>query len=201
MIAEKGECDWGEDKGQLAVGDHWWQRLYSCADRWIYVAARDDQARTLVEVVTGQSDSDETLLETMFVKQDCTYWQQKLDAAQIACHEVMNITDLCDRADIRRVDQVGADEIATGPGEILCYEDHPCGVPIIINAQDWVRVGEERSWKRLSAAVRPGYHSKEILKELGYTDTEIEELFHHKIVHEHPQGLVSNDGYFYGPEN
>ena len=185
MIAAEGRNDWGEAQGQSAVGEQWWQRLYACKDGWIYVGTSDEHAGVLAETVSGNGTADAAALEAAFAKQDCAHWLKKLDAVGIACHKVLSITDICAKG-IRSVDNQAMDETAKGAGEILCWEDHSCGSPIIIQAQDWVRVGETNSWKRLNPTPVHGENSSAILRDMGYRAEEITQLIELDIVRECP---------------
>ena len=189
MIAENGKSDWGEAHGQLALGDHWYQRLYECRDGWIYVAATEAFTGVLTECVTGKCVADiqaaeGNVLEDAFVERDCADWLNLLDEAGIACHRVLSVTDIVNQG-VRRVSNKQADEVSLTTGEIFCWEDHPCGFPILIKAPDWVLVGEERTFKRLTPTPIFGQNSQEILQEIGYSNKEIEKLIHLKVVHEY----------------
>ncbi len=74
---------------------------------------------------------------------------------------------------LRLIDNQEADETATGGGEMFCRENHPCGKPVVVQAPDWVRIGENHSYKRLSPTPEYGCHNEEILREFGYNDAEI----------------------------
>ena len=184
MIADEHHSNWGEAHGQFAVGEQLWQRLYQCRDGWIYIGTSEDRGSTLAEVVTGLSELDEQTLETAFMEYECNHWVDQLAARDIGCHRVLSITDICANG-VRFVDNREADEQATGAGEILCWQTHPCGSPTIIQAPDWVRVGEDHSWKRLSPTPVYGANTKSILSNLGYQDEEIDNLIKNNIVRQH----------------
>ena len=195
MISENGRCTWSKSRGQFAVGEDWWQRLYAYRDRWIYVGTSPDRSSTLAETVTGSPEVDEELLESAFVKQDCSHWLKRLAEGNIACYPVLDADDIESRAQVRLVDNDEADEIAGESLEMLCWRNHPCGKPIKLFPADHVRIGENHSWRRLSAATRLGCHTKEILEELGYSDKEISDLIRIRAAHEYFPPLGSKDAY------
>lgn len=113
--------------------------------------------------------------------------------------EIYQRGDICEKASIRLVDNNEADEAAKGAGEILCWQDHPSGVPYIMKAPDWARIGEEQSWKRLSPAPRHGKHTREVLEQLGYSAQEIEGLISLGVAHEYIPAMTDKDDYFFTP--
>ena len=201
MISEHGSSDWGEARGQFSVGEHWWARLYQCADRWIYVETTEDRASVLAETVAERQDADVQALESHFAKYESAYWLKKLDAADVACHLVMSADDICVDENIRRVSNEAADETANGMFKLLRWDDHPCGKPIIMPEITWVRVGENQSYRRLTPTPKVGANSREILLELGYSEEEVAELIRIKVVHEYLPAIGSKDVYFFEPKN
>lgn len=200
MIADSnGHSDWGEARGQFSLGKSAWQRLYQCADGWIYVGTSQDRASILAETVTEVQEANEQTLATRFVEHDCAHWLNKLAAVDIGSHKVLNVNEICE-LHTRKVPNEAAEETATASSEVLRWDDHPCGTPIMFLAPNWVRVGENHSYKRLSPAPRLGEHTREILQELGYKNEEIAELIRLKISHEYVPVFGSQEVYFYKPE-
>lgn len=184
MIAdENGHSDWGEAHGQFALGEHQWQRLYACRDGWIYLDTGKDRADVLLETVVGSQDADEHALEVAFAGQDCDYWLAKLSAAEIACHPVLNKKAIVERYTCQG-NHKQADKTAQSSSEIQRYNDPATGTPFTRFAPNYVRVGEDHTWKQLYSPPQPGQHTREILKNLGYQDTDIEEFIRLKVCYE-----------------
>ena len=154
----------------------------------------------LAETVTEREDADVQALESSFAKHKSAYWIKKLDAADIACHLVMSADDFCVKENIRRVSNEAADETANGMFNLLRWDDHPCGKPIILPEITWVRVGENQSYKRLTPTPRIVANTTEILLDLGYSEEEVAELIRIKVVHEYLPAIGSKDKYFFEPE-
>ena len=193
MISEKGASDRIEPSGQLAVGEHYWQRIYACKDGWIFVGTKQANSLLLINTVNTQAENlspkdVEEILEATFASSTCLYWLTKLRATDIACHQVVSIDDICAKG-TRNVCNEAENETVTESCEILCWEDHPCGYPVVLLAQNCVRTGENLSSRRLSPAPRVGQHTLEILQELEFTSDEISTLKKVNIAHEYLPNL------------
>ena len=183
MIAEAGNSDWGEPKGQFALGPHPWQRLYQCKDGWIYLGTDQANATNLAALLTDSPLVDEERFETKIFENTTAYWEETLNSAGIGCHKVFNTYGLYKTALLRSTTTGSASEKASGVTEIVCYENDPSGLKNLRYVDRAVRIGEEQSYYRLSEEIRYGEYTREILAEVGYTPKEIEDLIERRIVH------------------
>ncbi len=198
MIVENGNSDWGEPKGAFAKGPHPWQRLYECADQWIYVGTTEAKSTLLAKLVCSTEIVDEANLEAGFAQHSAKHWSIVLGDADITCHEVLEVNDLCKEELVKRVSCAEADETIIGAPVTLRWDEHPCGIPMMLPAPTWARIGENASYKRLTPAPRVGEHTREILAELGYAPTDIEHLVDIKVAHDYLPALESADKHFPG---
>ncbi len=200
MIADSaGKSDWGEPGGQFAVGESFYQRLYKCADGWLYVGAKEAEAGKLAEIVTGSQSVTEADIEAAMKVHPCAHWQERLVAADIGCHKTLTLQEMYQarRRDVYEAEEVA--ETATASTEFLHWPQHPYGVPVTLLAPSYVRVGEQQSWHRLHTGPRMGEHTVQILSELGYTDDEIRELINIRVAHEYFPAFGGKDVFYFQP--
>jgi len=199
MIAENCNSKWGAPSGQFALGPHPWQRLYECRDGWIYVGVHKNKADQLATLITKNPRVDIQAFEAAFAKKESSYWLELFESADIGCHRVLSLADvyaLC----VRQVDNNDADEVATDSTEMLRWEEHPYGFPVTLLAPNYVRVGEGQTWKRLRPGPRLGEQTAEILKELGYSENDIDELIKASVCCDYLPAFGSRDVFVFKPE-
>ncbi len=185
MIRENGNSYWGEPTGQMALGSNWWDRLYQCADAWIYVCATAGQKLLLSQIIIGTETCATEQLETAFLSKSSGHWLQRISEKGIACHKVITVDDFCAETDIKAVPATTSDETVSENIDVLRWDDHPFDIPMVLLAPAWVRVGENHSYKRLTPAPKLGEHTAEILADLGYDDNDVQELIRLKISYAH----------------
>ena len=200
MLSESGQSDWGQGRGPEALGDAWWQRMYETADGWIYVGSAADGKEKLAKSVTGEATSGESALETAFRERDSAGWLETLRSVGIGCHEVLSMDELCESSRVRSVSNEAENERAKGPLEVLCWPEHPSGLPIVLPAPAWVQVGSDHSYRRLSPTPIVGQHTREVLGELGYDEGEIERLYALRVAHDFLPAIGNPASYFHRPQ-
>lgn len=187
-----------EPGGQLAVGESWYQRMYKCRDRWIYIGATSQNANTLLKLIPGNEPEDgeeAEAIEAALVKEDYLHWIEKLDAADIACHLVRDARDIL-ALGTPSVGNEDANVNAEQALNIYEWKKHPSGIPLVAQELSNVMVGEKRSFKRLASAERLGSSTREILRDLGFNQPEIEHLIKIRGVSNYLENLGPNRWYF-----
>ncbi|MGY4711555.1 CaiB/BaiF CoA transferase family protein [Mycolicibacterium sp. CBM1] len=89
---------WDEPSGPDATGWGPWDRLYRCADRWIYLVAPDERSREQLLEATGLAaaapDDLETSLATAMVTRPCQEWVTELTERGIAATVVVSQSEV-----------------------------------------------------------------------------------------------------------
>jgi crotonobetainyl-CoA:carnitine CoA-transferase CaiB-like acyl-CoA transferase len=152
-------------------------RLYECAEDWLCLAVLADRHwAALISAVpeaAGLRDDDKalaSLLEGMFKQRTAAEWFAVLDAAGVPC-EVSSRT---------YPQRVFDDQELIERGWVVHLSGHPN-----VGDIDMAGIGIDFSATPSRAGgppPMPGQHSREILRELGYSDDRIEELVAAKAI-------------------
>ena len=197
MISENGNSEWGEAHGQFSVGHpgQWWQRMYECKEgEWVFVGVHESRACELAQMlldtkITNQNAVHERTLEAAFAEKDCAHWESTLQALGYGCHKVMSGADVFakfPRREMENSEFEGSTPITT---EILTWPNHPWSLPVTQMAPNFVRVGENQSWYTPKTGDALGADTQGILRELAFTQVEIDAMIENKSVHEYLPAL------------
>jgi crotonobetainyl-CoA:carnitine CoA-transferase CaiB-like acyl-CoA transferase len=158
-----------EPTGPEAKGWSAFDRLYACADGWIYLAAIGDEAVSRLRSVPGLEDvgGDEAALEARFRAGDRAGWLARLKAAGVPAQAYLDLDDLL------------RDPILEQRG-LVVRKDHPGMDPgrVIGIAARF----DSRPGRSVPAAARMGWHTAEVLADIGMSEGEIKELMAAEVV-------------------
>jgi len=166
MIAFEGHA-WSEPSGPEAMGWGPLNRIYRASDGWFYLAAYGSDALVRVSTVKGLEDIEflvggdlEAALSARFAKQSAAQWVHQINATGCVAHIVRSIGSLME------------DPLVKGRG-LSVLQQHP---GLGIGRGIGVSARLSSMGRRLPGpASKPGWHTTEILREIGYGDV-IEDL-------------------------
>ncbi|WP_168991538.1 CoA transferase [Paraburkholderia sp. UYCP14C] len=171
-VSAKGEPTGSEPSTQSVPGYGPHYRMYKAKDRWAFLACRPKDFAAIAELLGASEPTDSSV------------------AAAIAgrtCMEVSQLLEDCRSASfvpIIRLDQVReACTVSDVPnlelnGRVLAMReaDHPSGHRVNLPLPTWYRFGNQNVGP-LAPAPEPGFHTHQVLHELGKSEAEIRELF------------------------
>src|SRR6266403_778048 len=137
------------------AADEWrWEKLKECLatsvldePRFATVASREAHARELI-----------VIMDAIFATKDQAEWRAILDAAGLIFGIVADM------------DEIAGDAQILASEALVPFAD---GSSLTVNSPIWIR-GQEKTKPRPAPAV--GEHSEEVLREAGYTDSEIRSM-------------------------
>ncbi|SET63727.1 dimethylsulfoniopropionate cleavage enzyme DddD [Pseudomonas sp. NFR09] len=181
MYDYEGRPPFNEARGRDVKGEGAWYRCYKAADGWFFLAALglDPQSLTSSKLLAPASKIDkdkiEPWLEILFSTQTVEYWKEHLRELDIAVQPLESMANIRDSS------------IGNSPAlNTVCFHkdsDHPSGRDIVHVAATAVRSARARLVS-LPAAEKYGMSTGTILRELGYSQDQINELLHNGVVAE-----------------
>jgi crotonobetainyl-CoA:carnitine CoA-transferase CaiB-like acyl-CoA transferase len=177
MVAYAG-AQWKEPAGSSARGWSITDRLYQTSDGWIWVAVHGEDAFQRLLAATSETpdvpselavDSDAALaaLESRLVTRTGKDWEEALWGQGIPAHVY------CD------INTAMKDPIAQARS-LSISRDHPgLGVGRDVGV---IRRFRSRPDTSVAPAAAPGYHTRPVLKELGYSDEDVDKLLEMRII-------------------
>lgn len=159
--------DWGRvDVHQVGLSD--WYRMFECADgRWVFVAARTDAERArfldAVGVATSDAGALGPRLEARLRGEAAECWFDRLDAADVPVEIVDE--EFCRRLFDDPIARSTGLIAETSAGSVGRFEDPG----LLVNLSSTPPVLQR-------GPCMCGEHSRVLLRECGYSDTEIDEL-------------------------
>ncbi len=179
---------WAEPHGQHALGDHPLHRMYRASDGWLFLAARPEQTKKLLMSLGldlsadqfANKDAISAILERAFRRKPVAEWAYQLLSHDIAVIRVESLQEIRERI----VERFPKTEFITGGPTIqIIRQNHPVGCPVDTVVPAYTRL-QRSPVQRVAPAPKPGTHTVEILSELGFTKTEIEDLRNNEVVSE-----------------
>lgn len=174
MIDHDGTTQGAEPSGQDALGENAHSRLYQINDGWAFVAGPPD-AVVAMAAALGASGTGEAAIADAIAG-------LTMDALSAALRAVprtsaVRVTALEQVRRARTVDVDATSPVALDGGSVvLARFEHPGGVTATLPLQTWHR-SEVSPVRRLWPAPWPGADTRDVLAELGYSESEIADLF------------------------
>ncbi|WP_136681183.1 CoA transferase [Neptunomonas sp. XY-337] len=177
----EGRAPFNEASGREALGNHELSYFYQTADGWIFLDSNTQELPKLaaIEGLAGvESTSDvRSFLTEAFAQASTDYWIDVLHSADIAAATPLSIETL--REQYSRIAD-GSSGIDKGSYAFSIYPDHPSGHCLTQIDHYSIRPTEARI-KAVAPTERFGHSTREVLREVGYSDNEIDDMIERKI--------------------
>ncbi|RVU31005.1 CoA transferase [Neptunomonas marina] len=177
----EGRAPFNEASGREALGNHELSYFYQTADGWIFLDSNTQELPKLaaIEGLAGvESTSDvRSFLTEAFAQASTDYWIDVLHSADIAAATPLSIETL--REQYSRIAD-GSPGIDKGSYAFSIYPDHPSGHCLTQIDHYSIRPTEARI-KAVAPTERFGHSTREVLREVGYSDNEIDDMIERKI--------------------
>ena len=157
-----------------------YQRLYQCLEGWICVhCSTDDERAALSQEVGEAGDNDNDPFSIGFFGRTAADWVDALRRVAVPCTVVR--------------EDYWVHQFLRDPAAIAAFRATPYQHPQHGSVSAIGRIIQLRAFEPNEPAYSPrlGEHSREILKELGVAEEEIDQMIAAGLVIEHPKGAAS----------
>ncbi|WP_206813102.1 CoA transferase [Paradesulfitobacterium ferrireducens] len=183
-FADRGPFD--EPRGREAKGWNALRRCYEARDSWFFLSVKEEDIERLnnVEGLNGLSEIEaeerERFLNERFKTHDAAYWVNRLQNSNVSACEMGSLTSLRERY----VSEDGIDPHASGGTyQFTRFQDHPAGRKVELISECAIRPQFARV-RTLKPTEKYGKSTRQILKEIGFSDSEIERMIDEGVVSE-----------------
>lgn len=165
-----------EPRGREAKGWNALHRCYEASDSWVFLSVKEEDIGRLnnVESLNGfsmiEAEERESFLSERFKTNDAAYWVQQLQKIDVGACEMGSLTSLRERY----VSEAGIDAHASGGTyQFTRFKDHPVGRNVELISECAIRPQFARV-RALKPAEKYGKSTRQILKQIGFSDQEIQ---------------------------
>ena len=175
-----GRPPFDEPSGREIKGAHALYRCYQAADGWFFLALRPERLIDLSAIdeladIAEISDAElEAALSARFATKPRAWWIRRLRALDVGVQSTETMADVRDSHLI--AEGASATEVLGSTMAFIRHDDHPSGRCVDLVAPNAVKPAAAAITVP-APAPKYGVHSREILGELGYDTTEIDDLF------------------------
>ncbi len=179
MVDFEGRGPFDEPSGRTVKGWGPLYRAYRAADGWFFLAAKEERLADLaalegLESAAGLSGALlEARLEEVFATRPLADWLARLLAADFGAQRLDKMHAVC-QANLTR-ESVGEPDLAGPTFAFVRHDRHPGGRWVDLVAPNAIRPREARI-RMPGPAPKPGAQSREILREMGLGEDEIDAL-------------------------
>ncbi len=185
MYDFEGRSPFNEPSGRHIKGAHALYRCYRASDDWFFFAVEEKQigrlssVKELADFATLAVGGREAFLEMTFAQQSCDYWVKTLQSVDVGALKLDSMAGV--RARNLYCESKGDVDLFNPTTAFTRNASHPCGKTVDLVAPNAIRP-QSRGIIFPATAPKYGQHSREIMRELDYSDHEINDLIDSSII-------------------